>query len=236
MNVILLGPPGAGKGTQSKYLEDHFHLKQLSSGDMLRHAIAAGTEVGKLAKPYMESGQLVPDHVVVGVVFETIDALPSDLPGFILDGFPRTVQQAVELDELLTTDGKNIDAVIVIDVNDELLIKRIAGRFTCANCGESYNDFFRLPRVDAVCDRCGSTSFKRRADDRPETVRERLAVYHTQTKPLIDYYRSKGKLRVIDGELPIEQVTQEINQIVQDAHPNAFGLQDSRQKKALSLN
>ena len=214
MNVILLGPPGAGKGTQSKYLEDHFHLKQLSSGDMLRHAVAAGTEVGKVAKPYMESGKLVPDDVVVGVVFETIAALPPDLPGFILDGFPRTVQQAKELDELLAAEGKTIDAVIVIEVSDDLLVKRIAGRFTCAVCGETYNDFFRLPRVANVCDRCGQSKFKRRADDAPETVRERLQVYHTQTKPLIEYYRSKGKLHVVDGELPIERVTAEIAEIV----------------------
>ncbi len=221
MNVILLGPPGAGKGTQSKYLEDHYHLKQLSSGDMLRHAIAAGSAVGKIAKPYMDNGKLVPDDVVVGVVFETIDALSKDVPGFVLDGFPRTVQQAKELDGLLQSHGKNIDSVIVVDVSDDLLIKRIAGRFSCANCGESYNDFFRLPKVEGVCDRCGHTVFKHRADDKPETVRERLEVYHKQTKPLIDYYRSKGKLRVIDGELPIEDVTRHINEIVEGAHANA---------------
>jgi adenylate kinase len=221
MNVILLGPPGAGKGTQSKYLEDHFHLKQLSSGDMLRHAIATGTPVGAVAKPYMDNGKLVPDDVVVGVVFETIDTLPKDLPGFVLDGFPRTVQQAKELDQLLESHGKNIESVIVVDVNDDLLIKRIAGRFSCANCGESYNEFFRLPKVQGVCDRCGHTEFKHRADDKPETVRERLDVYHKQTKPLIDYYRSKGKLRVIDGELPIEEVTRSINAIVDSARVGA---------------
>ena len=214
MNVILLGPPGAGKGTQSKYLQDRFHLKQLSSGDMLRDAVHAGTQIGTVAKPYMEAGKLVPDDVVVGVVFETIDALPEDSAGFVLDGFPRTVQQARELDKLLASHGKNIDAVIVIDVSDDLLVKRIAGRFTCANCGESYNDFFRLPKAERVCDRCGGTTFRRREDDKPETVRERLAIYHKQTKPLIDYYRSKGKLRVIDGELPIPEVTREINEIV----------------------
>src|SRR5512142_1717586 len=136
MNIILLGPPGAGKGTQSKYLEDRFHLKQLSSGDMLRHAVTTGTGVRRIAKPDMESGKLVPDDVVLGVVFETIDALPQSLPGFILDGFPRTVQQASELDDLLQSHNKTIDAVIVVDVNDDQLVKRIAGRFTCANCGE----------------------------------------------------------------------------------------------------
>ncbi len=215
MNVILLGPPGAGKGTQSKHLEDRYHLKQLSSGDMLRHAISAGTDVGKIAKPYVESGQLVPDDLVVGVVFETIDALPSGTRGFVLDGFPRTAQQASALDEMLKASGKDIHAVIVIDVNDDLLVQRIAGRFTCANCGEPYNDFFRLPKVDRVRDRCGHSEFKRRADDKPETVRERLGVYHSQTKPLIDYYRAKGKLRVMNGELSIDQVTDEITRIMQ---------------------
>ncbi len=218
MNIILLGPPGAGKGTQSKYLEDRFHLKQLSSGDMLRHAITTGTEVGLIAKPYMESGKLVPDDVVLGVVFETIDALPESLPGFILDGFPRTVEQASELDDRLPSHNKTIDAVIVVDVNDDQLIKRIAGRFTCANCGESYNDYFRLPKTEGVCERCGSTEFKRRSDDNPETVRARLEVYHKQTKPLIDYYRGKGKLHVIDGELPIEEVTNRINGIMEREH------------------
>jgi adenylate kinase len=219
MNIILLGPPGAGKGTQSKYLEDRFRFKQLSSGDMLRQAVAAGSPVGIIAKPYMKLGQLVPDHVVVDVVFETIDALPKDLPGFVLDGFPRTVQQAEELDGLLGGHGKHIDAVIVVDVSDELLFKRIAGRFACANCGESYNDFFRLPKTAGICDRCGSTVFKRREDDKPETVRERLEVYHNQTKPLIDYYRAKGKLRIIDGEQPIEEVTRRIGEIVGGARP-----------------
>ncbi len=215
MNIILLGPPGAGKGTQSKYLEDRFHLKQLSSGDMLRHAVSAGTQVGLVAKPYMESGKLVPDEVVVGVVFETIEALPKELPGFILDGFPRTAQQATELDEFLEKHRETIGAVIVVDVSDEQLVKRIAGRFTCASCGETYNDFFRLPKTESVCDRCSGTAFKRRSDDKPETVRQRLEVYHRDTKPLIDYYRSKGKLKTIDGELPIEQVNHHINEIVE---------------------
>jgi adenylate kinase len=219
MNIILLGPPGAGKGTQSKYLEDHFGIKQLSSGDMLRHAVAAGSPVGKIAKPYMEGGKLVPDDVVVGVVFETIDELPAGLPGFVLDGFPRTVQQARELDGLMENHGKHIGAVIVVDVSDDQLLKRIAGRFTCGTCGESYNDFSRLPKSEGVCDRCGSTSFKRRSDDNLETVRERLEVYHQQTKPLIDYYRAKGKLRVIDGELPIDEVKHRINEIVEDVKP-----------------
>jgi adenylate kinase len=217
MNIILLGPPGAGKGTQSKYLEDHFGIKQLSSGDMLRHAVAVGSPVGTIAKPYMEGGKLVPDHVVVGVVFETIDELPADLPGFVLDGFPRTVQQAEELDARMESHNKHIHAVIVVDVSDDKLIKRIAGRFTCAACGESYNDFFRQTKAEGVCDRCGGTSFKRRSDDNEATVRERLVVYHQQTKPLIDYYRAKGKLHVIDGELPIDEVKHRVNGIVEGA-------------------
>ncbi len=221
MNIILLGPPGAGKGTQSKYLEDQFHLKQLSSGDMLRHAIATGSPVGALAKPYMEGGKLVPDDVVVGVVFETVEGLPKDLPGFILDGFPRTVQQAEVLDGLLDRSGKSVGAVIVVDGSDDALVKRISARFTCSNCGDVYNDFFRLPKAEGVCDRCGSTSFKRRSDDNPETVRERLVVYHNQTKPLIDYYRAKGKLHVIDGELPIGDVQRRINAIVESARSQA---------------
>ena len=218
MNIILLGPPGAGKGTQSKYLEDRFQLKQLSSGDMLRHAVSVGTEVGLVAKPYMESGKLVPDEVVLGVVFETINHLPDSLPGFILDGFPRTVQQAAELDDLLAKSKKTIDAVIVVDVSDDLLVKRIAGRFTCGKCGEVYNDFFRLPKTEGSCDRCAGAEFKRRSDDKLETVRARLEVYHKQTKPLIDYYRGKGKLHVIDGELPIDEVNRGINAIVEGTH------------------
>jgi len=214
MNVILMGPPGAGKGTQSKHIEDRYHLKQLSSGDMLRAAIASETEVGKLAKPYMESGKLVPDGVVVGVVFETIKSLPDALPGFVLDGFPRTVQQAKELDALLKQKGQSINWAIVIDVSDDLLVKRIAGRFTCSVCGTVYNDYFKLPKVEGVCDRCGHSSFKRRADDKPETVQARLSVYHKETKPLIDYYRSAGKLRMIDGELPVEEVERNIGRIL----------------------
>jgi adenylate kinase len=214
MNIILLGPPGAGKGTQSKYLEDHFRLKQLSTGDMLRHAVSVGSPVGVVAKSYMEGGKLVPDDVVVGVISEAIDALPEGTAGFILDGFPRSLAQAEILDELLGRISKNIDAVIVVDVKDDVLVKRISGRFTCGSCGEVFNDFFRLPKVEGICDRCNGTAFKRRSDDNPDTVRERLVVYHEQTKPLIDYYRAKGKLHIIDGELAIGDVKERINGIL----------------------
>lgn len=214
MNVIVIGPPGAGKGTQSKHIEDRYHLKQLSSGDMLRSAVASESEVGKVAKSYMDAGQLVPDRVVMDVVFATIDALPDDASGFILDGFPRTVQQAKELDAFLQAKGESINWAIVIDVSDDRLVERIAGRFTCTQCGEGYHDVFKKPKVEGVCDRCGNTTFKRRADDNPSTVRNRLSVYHNETKPLIDYYRSKGKLRVIDGELPIGEVSRNIDEII----------------------
>jgi adenylate kinase len=217
MNVILLGPPGAGKGTQSKYIEDRYHLRQLSSGDMLRAAVEAGSNVGKQARPYMELGQLVPDKLVEEAVFATIDTLPKTVAGFVLDGFPRNVNQARELDAMLAVKGQRIDWVIVIDVSDELLVKRISGRFTCAACGEVYNDFFRLPKVDGTCDRCGGSSFKRRGDDNPETVRHRLQVYHDETKPVVDYYRAKGKLRIIDGELPIGEVAGRIDEIIGSA-------------------
>lgn len=223
MNVILLGPPGAGKGTQSKLIEDRFQLKQLSSGDMLRAAVAQQSEVGLRAKSYMNAGQLVPDAVVVDVVFDTIEGLPPETAGFILDGFPRTVQQALALDNFLKKRSEKIDWAIVIDVSDDRLVERISGRFTCAQCGEGYHDTFKRPKVEGVCDRCGNTSFKRRADDNAETVRYRLEVYHKETKPLIDYYREKGRLRVIDGERPIQEVSQHIIEILsaQDADADA---------------
>jgi adenylate kinase len=221
VKVVLLGPPGAGKGTQSKYLEDHFRLKQLSTGDMLRSAVAAGSQIGSVAKSYMEGGKLVPDEVVVGIISQAIDALPKDLAGFVLDGFPRTVQQAQALDGLLDRMAKRIDAVIVVDVSDDALVERISGRFTCAGCGELYNDYFRAPKVEGTCDRCGSTSFNRRSDDNAVTVRERLLVYHSETKPLIDYYRTKGRLHIINGDLPIADVQRGIDEIMRSRHGHA---------------
>jgi adenylate kinase len=217
MNVILLGPPGAGKGTQSKHIEDRYNLKQLSSGDMLRGAVAAGTETGRKAKSFMDAGQLVPDQLVVDIVFDTIEKLPGHTQGFILDGFPRTVAQAQELDSLLARKQNTINWAIVIDVSDDRLVQRIVGRFTCASCGEGYHDVFKQPVKAGVCDRCGSTQFKRRADDNKETVKKRLDVYHSETKPLIDYYRAKGKLRVVDGELPIAEVSSHLDEIINEA-------------------
>ncbi len=214
MNVILLGPPGAGKGTQAKLIEDSYGMRQLSSGDMLRAAVAAKTDVGMKAKAYMEQGSLVPDNVIVDAVFECLDSI-SGYNGFILDGFPRTPAQAEALDDKLATDGKKIDWAIVFEVDDEQLVKRVSGRYTCAKCGEGYHETLKRPRQYGVCDRCGGEEFKRRSDDNEETVRKRLAVYHNETKPLIEYYRASGKLRVIDGEQPISDVSQSVKTIME---------------------
>jgi len=170
MNVILLGPPGAGKGTQAKLLEQKFSLKQLSSGDMLRAAVHAHTPVGSQAKAFMDKGALVPDELVEEIVFEHLASM-KDGRGFILDGFPRTVAQAEALDDWLEKRGRAIDRVLVIRVRDEQLVERVAGRYTCAKCGEGYHDAFKRPAHDGICDKCGSHEFKRRADDNPETVK-----------------------------------------------------------------
>lgn len=213
MNIILLGPPGAGKGTQAKLIEEKYGLKQLSSGEMLRLAVREGTDTGKRAKEFMDRGALVPDDLVARIVFEHIASL-DNAGGFILDGFPRNVKQAELLDQLLESTGQRIDHVVLIDVKDDTLVERISGRFACANCGEGYHDLYKQPAREGVCDKCGHTEFTRRADDNPETVRNRLKIYHEQTKPLIDYYRNRGKFRAIDGEQPIEQVARAIEQVL----------------------
>ena len=209
MNLVLLGPPGAGKGTQAKLLEDSRSLVKLSTGDMLRAAVAAGTELGRKAGDIMERGQLVPDNMVIELIAEHIDEDKGK--GFILDGFPRTIAQAEALDRLLKERGKKLDLVIVMRVDDEALIERIAGRFACANCGEGYHDIYKMPKVEGVCDRCASTQFVRRRDDNEEVVRSRLAAYHAQTEPLIDYYTRQGKVRTVDGMADIGTVEKEID-------------------------
>jgi adenylate kinase len=206
MNLILLGPPGAGKGTQAKILEQAHGFKQLSTGDMLRAARAAGTEIGVKAGVIMDRGDLVPDDVMIPVIAERLEK-PDVLKGVVFDGFPRTTAQAEALDKLLSSRGQKLDAVIEMKVDDEALVKRIAGRYTCAKCGAGYHDEFAKPNKAGTCDKCGGTEFTRRADDNEKTVRDRLQVYNKQTAPLVEYYSKMGNLYVIDGMAAIAAVT-----------------------------
>jgi adenylate kinase len=214
MNLVLLGPPGAGKGTQAKLLEDSRSLVKLSTGDMLRAAVAAGTELGRKAGDIMERGLLVPDDLVIKLIAERMDEGGCG-EGYILDGFPRTIAQAEALDLLLKERGKELDRVIVMQVDDDALVERIAGRFACAFCGEGYHDLYKLPKVKGVCDRCGSAGFVRRRDDNEEVVRARLEAYHAQTEPLIGYYRRQGKVSAVDGMADIPTVAREIGQALE---------------------
>ena len=216
MNLVLLGPPGAGKGTQAKLLEGSRSLVKLSTGDMLRAAVAGGTELGRTAGEIMERGELVPDDLVIKLIAERIDA-KGGVKGFILDGFPRTIAQAEALDRLLKARGKRLDRVIVMEVDDDALVERIAGRFACADCGEGYHDLYKVPKLPGVCDRCGSTQFVRRRDDNEAVVRSRLKAYHAQTEPLIDYYTRQGKVRAVDGMADIATVQEEIDQALESA-------------------
>lgn len=208
MNIVLLGPPGAGKGTQAKRLETQRNMVQLSTGDMLRQVVASGSELGKEAKRVMDAGQLMPDELMVRLIAEKIGQDSRD--GFILDGFPRTVPQAENLDEMLVEKGLKLDAVIEMKVDEEALIERITGRFSCSVCGAGYHDRFQRPKVDGVCDGCGGTEFSRRADDNEETVRARMEAYKRETAPILPFYREKGILRSIDGMATIEAIAEEI--------------------------
>lgn len=211
--MILLGPPGAGKGTQARRIMDHKGLVQLSTGDMLRAAVAKGTECGQAAKSAMAAGELVKDDIVIGIIAERIEEQDCE-KGFILDGFPRTLGQAEALDKML--EGKNcgLDHVIEIRVDEEALVKRIAGRFACTKCGTNYHDTFNRPKSDGVCDVCGSSEFSRRSDDIETTVRARLEAYGNQTAPLLPYYAAKGVLRTVDGMKTIDEVAGEISAIL----------------------
>lgn len=211
--LILLGPPGAGKGTQARMLEEDYGLVQLSTGDMLRAAVAAGSDAGKRAKAVMEAGQLVSDDIVLAILRDRMGQ-PDVAKGIILDGFPRTDGQAAALDGLLAGSGQRVTAAISLEVDDEAMVGRVSGRYTCAKCGEGYHDQFKLPAKAGVCDKCGGTDMKRRADGNAETVRERLKAYHAQTAPLIAYYAGKGVLQKIDAMGPIADIREALGSIV----------------------
>ena len=213
MNIILLGPPGAGKGTQASRLEAERGMVQLSTGDMLRAAVAAETEIGLRAKAVMEAGDLVSDEIVTGILADRLSE--GDVQaGFILDGYPRTTAQAESLDSLLAEKGMRLDHVIEIAVDEDALVDRITGRFSCAACGEGYHDRYKLPKASGVCDVCGSTEFKRRKDDNAETVRTRLAEYRAKTAPILPYYEAKGLVRRVDGMAPMDEVAHQISAIL----------------------
>ena len=212
MNVILLGPPGAGKGTQAERLGKTFDLVQLSTGDMLREEVRGGTELGKTAKKIMDSGALVPDELIISMISGRIDRVGGK--GIILDGFPRTTAQAEALDKMLGEKNLKLDHVIQLKVDEDALVQRLSGRFACAKCGAGYHDTFSPPKKEGVCDRCGATEFSRRSDDNPETVRARLVAYREQTAPILPYYEKKGALKAIDGMGEMDEVFRRIREIV----------------------
>ena len=213
MNIILLGPPGAGKGTQAQRLQQERGLIQLSTGDMLRAAVACGSELGQKAKGIMERGELVPDELMVGLIKDRI-AQPDCAKGFILDGFPRTEAQARALDKMLAETSRKLDRVIEMEVDEKALTERVVGRFSCAKCGAGYHDTFKRPEVDGICDVCGSTDFTRRKDDNAETMKTRMAAYRAQTEPLLPYYSARGVLRKVDGMAAMDEVYRQITEVL----------------------
>ena len=213
MNIILLGPPGAGKGTQAHRLVERHGMRQLSTGDMLRAAVKAQTEVGKQAKAIMDAGELVSDDIVSALIDDELAAM-SDDTGAIFDGYPRTRAQAEQLDALLAKHGRKLDQVIELQVDEDALVDRISGRFSCAECGEGYHDRHKTPEKDGVCDKCGSTEFKRRPDDNEATVRHRMQVYRDDTAPILPYYEERDLVSRVDGMGDIESVTREIEAII----------------------
>ena len=213
LNIILLGPPGAGKGTQASRLVDEAAMVQLSTGDMLRAAVKAGTPVGLQAKAVMEAGELVSDEIVNALIDENLARLAPE-QGVIFDGYPRTAGQAASLDTLLGSHGRKLDHVIELDVDEEALVDRISGRFSCARCSTPYHDRYNKPEAEGVCDLCGSTEFKRRPDDNAETVRTRLAEYRAKTAPILPIYEARGLVHRVDGMAPIEAVGEAIDTIL----------------------
>lgn len=213
MQLILLGPPGAGKGTQASYIAEEYGLAKLSTGDMLRAEVASGSALGKKLQEVMSAGQLVDDELMISLIRERI-AQPDCAKGFILDGFPRTLAQAEALDVMLEEVGRELKHVIELEVDDAALVERISGRFSCAKCGEGYHDTFKQPKTPGVCDVCGSTEFTRRADDKAETVGARLHAYHGMTAPLLPYYEAKGVLKTVDGMAKIDHVRAAITAVI----------------------
>ena len=213
MNIILLGPPGAGKGTQASQLVDKRGMVQLSTGDMLRAAVKSGSAVGLKAKAVMEAGELVSDEIVSGIIGEALDGLPL-ATGVIFDGYPRTAAQAHALDDILSERGRTLDYVIELEVDEAQLIERIVGRYTCAKCGAGYHDTFKQPKIAGVCDVCGSTEFKRRPDDNEETVRTRMVEYRAKTAPILPIYEARGLVRRVDGMADIAHVSAAIDAIL----------------------
>ncbi|MBY8822287.1 adenylate kinase [Sphingomonas colocasiae] len=213
MNIILLGPPGAGKGTQASRLVEERGMVQLSTGDILRAAVKEGTEVGKMADEIMKAGKFFPDELMAQILGEHMDKLDPET-GIIFDGYPRTARQAELLDELMAARGRTLDHVIELAVDEDALVERITGRFTCAKCGEGYHDRFKQPKVETVCDVCGSTEFKRRPDDNAETVRTRMAEYRAKTAPILPIYEERGLVSRVDGMADIAEVTESIEKIL----------------------
>ncbi len=213
MNILLVGPPGAGKGTQAAILEERYHAKHIATGDMLRAEVTAGTPIGLEAKAVMDAGQLVSDDILIRMLGSRL-AMADCAHGMILDGFPRTVPQAEALNDLLTASGRHLDAVIVLEVDEEALVARISGRFACAQCGAGYHRSFHPPAVEGVCDKCGSHNFTQRPDDTPEVVRRRLGAYRQQTAPILPFYTARGLVHRLDGMAAMDTVTQAIENVL----------------------